>query len=169
MVSSFWATGQRSLPTWSTPFTSGGFHRTPLCLSLLIRPFQGLLPTSSSEVSLKLFTWFKFSLAGSKDLRRSRELAGRLLPWGILGKAEVLSVQGRQGTFEEVWPLSQSNLIESLNPITCLPRGEGGTAPVKRNRWQRERGTQILNESLRTAKPEANAAPTLMQDTYSGS
>ena len=123
MVSSFWATGQCSLPTWSAPFTSGGFHRTPLCLSLLIRPFQGLLPTSSSEVSLKLLTWFKFSLAGSRDLCRSRELAGRLLPWGILGKAEVLSVQGRQGTFKEVWPLSQSNLIESLNPITCLPLG----------------------------------------------
>ena len=60
---------------------------------------------------------------GSRDLRRSIKVAGRLFPGGILGKAEVLSVQGRQGTFEDVWPLSQSNLIESLNPITHLPWG----------------------------------------------
>ena len=46
-----------------------------------------------------------------------------MFPGGILGKAEVLSVQGRQGTFEDVWPLSQSNLIESLNPIIHLPWG----------------------------------------------
>lgn len=92
-------------------------------MPLFIRPFQGLLPTRTLEMSLKLLTCFKFSLPGSRDLHRSIEVTGRLFPGVILGKAEVLPVQGKQGTFEDVWPLSQSNLIESLNPITHLPWG----------------------------------------------